>query len=153
MHVRCPLLLQVEIFTFPSIVFPTVQPAHGFLNLLQPLMPSSTIYSKSMQYFQGLGCLFWNLATSSFLVQFNLQHSGLPQALQPFLLDGCLEKQGMEAELCELNVYGKLFDPFQMYKFRLEPVLACRSSHYEEQMFVSGRRTHVHLLIVSSPTR
>jgi len=42
-----------------------------------------------------------------FSSNFNPERCGLLGAISPTLLDGYLEKHGIEAELCELNVYSK----------------------------------------------
>jgi hypothetical protein len=102
---------------------------------------------------EGSDTSFGTLQPAHFSSNFNLERSGLLQTLQPFLLDGYLEKQGIEAELCELNVYGTPFDPLQVFDFRLERVLVGKGSRSEgvkdarvsERMFAS--------LIVSFPTR
>jgi hypothetical protein len=60
---------------------------------------------------------FGTLRPAHFSSNFNLERSGLLQALQPFLVDGDLEKQGIEAELCELNVYGAPLNPSEVYDF------------------------------------
>jgi hypothetical protein len=102
---------------------------------------------------EGSDASFGTLQPAHFSSNFNLERSGLLQALQPFLLDGDLEKQGIEAELCELNVYGTPFDPLQVFDFRLKRVLVGKGSRSEgvkdacvsERMFAS--------LIISFPTR
>jgi hypothetical protein len=60
---------------------------------------------------EGLDASFRTLQPSHFSSIFNLERSELLQILQPMLLDGYLEKQGIEAKLCELNVYGEPFEP------------------------------------------
>jgi hypothetical protein len=62
---------------------------------------------------EGSDASFRTLQPPHFSSNFNLERSGLLQKLRPFLLDGYLEKQGIEAELHELNVYGTPFNPFQ----------------------------------------
>jgi len=102
---------------------------------------------------EGLDMYFGTLQLAHFSSNFNLERSGLLQALQPFLLDGYLEKQGIEAELCELNVYGMPFDPLQVFDFWLERVLVgkglrskgVKDAHVSEHMFAS--------LIISFPAR
>jgi hypothetical protein len=66
---------------------------------------------------EGSNASFGTLQLPHFSSNFNLERSGLLQALQPFLLDGDLEKQGVEAELCELNVYGTPVDLHQVFDF------------------------------------
>ena len=72
---------------------------------------------------RGLRRIFWHLETASFLV--DLDRSGLPQALQWFLLNGHLNKRGMEAEVCDLDVYGKPFDLCKVYIRRLRGSEGC----------------------------
>jgi hypothetical protein len=54
---------------------------------------------------------FGSLKPAHFSSNFNLERSGILQAILPDLLDGYLEKQGLEAELRELNVYSELSLP------------------------------------------
>jgi hypothetical protein len=98
----------------------------------------------------GSDTSFGSLQPAHFSSNFNLERSGLLQALRPFLLD---EKQDIEAEICELNVYGTPFGPLQVFDFRLERVLVGKGSRSEgvkdarvsERMFAS--------LVISFPTR
>jgi hypothetical protein len=131
---------------FPNPHFSWLQPTCGLPNCqLQNLFEACDVDEVS-------DASFGTLQPAHFSSNFNLELSGLLQALQPLLLDGDLEKQGIEAELCELNVYGTPLDLSEVYEFQLERVLAGKGSRSEgvkntlvnERMFAS--------LIVSFPT-
>jgi hypothetical protein len=101
-------------FTFRALAFPTPHISSRRMDLLTATDTQLRNLFQASDAVEGSDASFRTLQPDYFSSNLDLERSGLLRTLQPFLLDGYLEKQGIEAELCELNVYSTPFDPFRI---------------------------------------
>jgi hypothetical protein len=98
--------------TFYALAFPTPIISSRRVDLLTATEAQLKNLFEACDTVECSNASFRTLELAHFSSNFNLERSGLLQALQPALIDGYLEKLGIEAELRELNVYGEPLDPF-----------------------------------------